>query len=105
METMRPPTPISVPAPVGGIPGTSGGEVMVDTTKNSDIDSKPDARTGGAPPATSTTASGATPATGTPAAGTDAKKAAQIAPPTNYQTLNLKQKQKKPKKAKQRRTQ
>lgn len=102
METMRPPTPISVPAPVGGIPGTSGGEVTVDTTKNSDIDSKPDARTGGAPPATSTTASGATPATGTPAAGTDAKKAAQIAPPTNYQTLNLKQKQKKPKKVKQR---
>ena len=75
----------------------------VDTTKNSDIDSKPDARDRWrAGLQRAPTASGATPATGTPAAGTDAKKAAQIAPPTNYQTLNLKQKQKKPKKMKQR---
>jgi outer membrane protein assembly factor BamD len=109
METKRPPTPISVPTPAGGTPGTSGGEVTVATTSNSDIDSKPDARTGGAPPA-AVTAGGTPAATGTTAAaGTDAAKpattgtdAAKATPlPTNYQTLNLKQKQKKPKKVKQ----
>ncbi len=115
METKRPPTPISVPTPAGGVPGTSGGDVTASATTASDIDSKPDARTGGAPVTGSTP--GGTPTTGTPAAGTpgssdvvggkaptsstptEAAKTGAL--PTNYQTLNLNKKQKKPKKVKQ----
>jgi outer membrane protein assembly factor BamD len=109
METMRPGTPISVPNPTGGIPGTTGGEVTASASTTSDIDSKPDARTG--VPATGTPTA-ATPAAGAPgssdvvakpaAAGTDAAKAGQTAAqaplPTNYQTLNIKKKQPKKKK-------
>src|ERR1019366_5061813 len=97
MEAMRPPTPISVPAPAGGIPGTAGGEVTVATTNNSDIDSKPEARASGATasaPAAAGAPSTATPAAGTPgssdvtakpaatATGTEAPKAAQGQLPT-----------------------
>ena len=108
METMRPPTPISVPAPAGGVPGTSGADVSVSTNASSDIDSKPDARaqvTGSTPGGTPTSA---TPASGTPGsvetggkppASSTSTEAAKSAPlPTNYQTLN--KKQKKPKKEK-----
>jgi outer membrane protein assembly factor BamD len=113
METMRPPTPISVPRPAGGAPGTSGGEVTVNPTGSSDIDSKPDARAGCAPVTGATpggTPTSATPASGTPGSletggkpplsstPTEAAKGGPL--PTNYQTLNLKQKQKKPKKEK-----
>jgi outer membrane protein assembly factor BamD len=111
METMRPPTPISVPIPTGGAPGTSGGEVTVAATANSDIDSKPDARAGGGAPAGTPTAPTSAAAAVTPASadvtakpaatgtGTEAK-VGQAAPlPTNYQTLKIKQK--KPKKKKE----
>jgi outer membrane protein assembly factor BamD len=108
METKRPGTPISVPTPAGaGAPGSSGGEVTVQTSQNSDIDNKPDARATGAVgiPAAGGTATGGT-ATGgtatgttTPAAGSNvtadpAKPAAQAPLPTNYQTLTTKQQKK-----------
>jgi outer membrane protein assembly factor BamD len=105
METMRPGTPISVPTPAGGTPGTSGGEVTVATSGTSDIDNKPDARTPGAagapavvgPPGSPATGSNVTasPATGaTGATGSTGATAAQAPLPTNYQTLALKQQKK-----------
>jgi outer membrane protein assembly factor BamD len=107
METMRPPTPISVPVPAGGIPGTSGGEVTVSQNASSDIDSKPDARAGGAPtpvasantpPPAGTTGSDVT---AKPAGTTGTTAAKGQAPlPTNYQTLNAKQKKAKKEKKK-----
>ena len=125
METMRPPTPISVPATITGAPGISGGEVSVAATTNTtDIDSKPDARAAGvgapavgasavgtAPAAASTTAStppvtngaaapmGSSVTTG-PTTATAAAPA-QAPLPTNYQTLKIKQKKVNPKKKKQ----
>ena len=112
METLRPPTPISVPTVVapGGTPGTSGGALGIAQagTGNTDIDTKPDARAGGAPAnATPAPAGAGTPATtGTAPVGAEAKPGpatpatAQQGPlPTNYQTLKVKQKKpKKPKK-------
>ena len=109
METMRPPTPISVPTLAGGTPGTSGGEVTVSPTGTSDIDSKPDARAPGAtaPPGTPVTAAPAaeTPAAGngnsvtaSPATTAPAATAGQAPLPTNYQTQTPKQKKAKKKK-------
>jgi len=103
METLRPPTPISVPQPAGGAPGTSGGEVTVSTTGNSDIDSKPDARaTGGAvtaaPGATGGQTegpAGSTAVGGNKPAAADASAPAQAPLPTNYQTQKVKQKKQK----------
>ena len=113
METLRPPTPISVPtANAGGTPGTSGGALGISQASGGDIDTKPDARAGGAPAASASTAvtpAAGAPATGSAPAGTDATKPAAQTPaaangqqplPTNYQTLNKKQKQQKPKKPK-----
>ena len=118
METMRPPTPISVPAPVGGAPGTSGGEVTVSASGSSDIDTKPDARAnpggaagtapvGAAAPGSAATGSNVTadPAKSGSAGGTATTPAtgtsAQAPLPTNYQTLNNKQKKAKERKKKQ----
>ena len=98
METLRPPTPISVPQTTA--PGTSGGEVTVSTSNANDIDSKPDARAPGASgvaaapaaggqtqgPAGSTAVGGNAPATA------DASAPPQAPLPTNYQTQKTKQK-------------
>jgi outer membrane protein assembly factor BamD len=105
METMRPPRPISVPAPAGGAPGTGGGEVTVQQSASTDIDTKPDARAGvGAAGTPATGAAVVTPATGSnvtadpakpgPATGTTTTTAAQAPLPTNYQTLQTKQQKK-----------
>jgi outer membrane protein assembly factor BamD len=108
METLRPPTPISVPQTTA--PGTSGGEVSVDVkSNNSDIDSKPDARANGAPAATAATPAAAAPAAGGqtegPAGSTavggnkpasaDASAPPQAPLPTNYQTQKVKPKKQK----------
>jgi outer membrane protein assembly factor BamD len=115
METLRPPTPISVPnAAPAGTPGTSGGALGISQASGGDIDTKPDARAGGAPaaaasaagaPAAGAAVTGSTPDGAAPTAGTDGAKPAtanaqQGALPTNYQTINKKQKQQKPKKPK-----
>lgn len=117
METRRPPTPISVPgaptaAPTGGtVSGTVSATQVVNDTTN--IDSKPDARSAGAPgpagtanggtgglPAAGTTATGTSAAAST-VAGQAATPAAPAPPPTNYQTIKVKPpKVKKPKKQK-----
>lgn len=120
METMRPPTPISVPNVPGAVPGTSGGEVTVSQTANSDIDTKPEARVGPGAQAPAAPAAAVAPATGGPAptgpsatgsnvTANQANGAASTTPagqqatplPTNYQTLNNKQKKANNKKKKQ----
>jgi outer membrane protein assembly factor BamD len=105
MQNLRPPTPISVPQPNGGAPGTSGGDVTVSQAVNSDIDNKPDARAGGGAPAG--TPIGGTAAGGTAASGSNVtakpgetnpaatnQTAGQAPLPTNYQTLTTKQQKK-----------
>jgi outer membrane protein assembly factor BamD len=82
MTTMRPPTPVSVPAVAapgantvnGGAAGGTTSDVTATATSNTTgIDSKPDARQGGTPAAPA-------PAAGTPATGTTAAQ-----PPTDQQ--------------------
>jgi outer membrane protein assembly factor BamD len=111
METMRPPTPISVPTPATGAPGVNGGVVTVDQTGGTDIDNKPDARAGVPTTGTPSATPAATAATGTAPVGSNVTAnqegtapnatAGQAPLPTNYQTLNSKQKKASTKKKKQ----